>query len=184
MSDSSHFDERPYRPNVGITLFNRAGHVLIGQTRDAGPETVTASRNWQMPQGGIDGPEDIVAAARRELWEETNVRSVDLLGVTDTWWTYDFPAYHGPWHKLAAFRGQKQRWVAFRFTGADSEIDVTNPAGGQPQEFFAWRWEQLARTPRLVTPFKQSVYERVAVAFAQCGRPDQATLGQAGLDRA
>ena len=124
-------EPRPYRPNVGVALFNARGQVLIGRAETAGPEIVTPGRDWQMPQGGIDADENLVAAARRELWEETNARSVTLLAVTDAWWTYDFPPYHGPWHKLSAFRGQRQRWVAFRFTGAESEIDVENPAGGQ-----------------------------------------------------
>lgn len=171
MSAGTSPDLRPYRPNVGVALFDRQGRVLIGRTQNAGPEIVAPGRNWQMPQGGIDGDEDIVAAARRELWEETNVRSVEFLGVTDDWWTYEFPAYHGPWHKLSGFRGQKQRWVALRFTGDDGEIDVANPAGGQPQEFFEWRWEALARTPGLVTPFKQAVYARVAEAFARFAVP-------------
>ena len=171
MTSDAAGDLRPYRPNVGVALFNAQGRVLVGRTRNAGPETIAPGRDWQMPQGGIDGVEDIVAAARRELWEETNVRSVTFLAVTDDWWAYDFPVYHGPWHKLSAFRGQRQRWVAFRFTGTDGEIDVANPAGGQPQEFFEWRWEELARTPQLVTPFKQSVYERVAAAFAHVARP-------------
>ena len=164
-------DPRPYRPNVGVALFYSQGRVLVGRTQNAGPEIIAPGRDWQMPQGGIDGDEDIVAAARRELWEETNVRSVDFLAVTEDWWTYDFPAYHGPWHKLSAFRGQRQRWVAFRFAGTDSEIDVVHPAGGQPQEFFDWRWEELARTPTLVTPFKQPVYEKVAAAFTPYASP-------------
>lgn len=163
-------DAKPYRPNVGIALFNAQGQVLIGRAESAGPEIVTPGRDWQMPQGGIEGgidaEEDIVAAAKRELWEETNVRSVSLLAVTDDWWTYDFPPYDGPWHKLVPYRGQRQRWVALRLTGPESEIDVIHPAGGQPQEFFEWRWEALAQTPQLVTPFKQAVYEKVAAAFA------------------
>lgn len=166
---------KPYRPNVGVALFNAQGRVLIGQARSAGPEIVEPGRDWQMPQGGIeggiDGDEDIVEAARRELWEETNVRSVTLLGSTEEWWSYDFPPYDGPWHKLTPFRGQRQRWVAFRFTGDNSEIDVTRPGNGQPQEFFAWRWEELARTPLLVTPFKQATYEKVVAAFARFAVP-------------
>jgi putative (di)nucleoside polyphosphate hydrolase len=157
---------KPYRPNVGVALFNAQGRVLIGRKESSGPEIVTPGRDWQMPQGGIDANEDLVAAAKRELWEETNVRSVDVLAVTEDWWQYDFPPYDGPWHKLVAFRGQRQRWVAFRFTGDDREIDVLHPAGGEPQEFFEWRWEALARTPQLVTPFRQAIYEKVAAAFA------------------
>lgn len=154
-----------YRPNVGIALFNRDGLVLIGRTESAGPEIIEPGFDWQMPQGGIDADEDIVAAARREVWEETNARSVELLGETHEWWHYDFPPYGGPAHKLTPFRGQRQRWVAFQFMGEDSEIDVVHPAGGQPQEFYEWRWEQLARTPELVVSYKRAVYTKVAAAF-------------------
>jgi putative (di)nucleoside polyphosphate hydrolase len=164
-------DPRPYRANVGVALFDAKGRVLIGRVRDAGPEIVAIGRDWQMPQGGIDEAEDIVAAARREPWEETNVRSAELLAVTEQWWAYDFPAYDGPWHKLVAFRGQRQRWVALRFTGPEAEIDVTRPAGGQPQEFFDWRWERLEATPDLVPPFKREVYLEVVSAFGHLARP-------------
>jgi len=158
--------ERPYRPNVGIALFSRAGLVLVGRARTAGPELIVPGFEWQMPQGGIDEGEDIVAAARRELWEETNVRSVSLLAVTGEWWDYDFPPYDGPPHKLSPFRGQKQRWTAFRFEGEESEIDVVDLPTGEPQEFFGWKWERLERLPALVTPHKRAVYRRVAEAFA------------------
>ena len=155
-----------YRPNVGIALFNRNGLVLIGRAQSAGPEIIEQGFDWQMPQGGIDAEEDIVAAARREIWEETNVRSLELLGATEEWWSYDFPLYDGPAHKLTPFRGQRQCWVAFRFTGEDGEIDVVHPAGDQPQEFYEWRWERLERTPELVVSYKRAVYVKVAEAFA------------------
>ena len=159
-------EQRPYRPNVGIALFNRDGLVLVGRARTSGPELIVPGFEWQCPQGGIDEGEDIVAAARRELWEETNVRSASLLVVTRDWWNYDFPPYDGPPHKLSPFRGQKQRWAAFRFEGSDSEIDVANLPTGEPQEFFGWTWERLEKLPGLVTPHKRAVYERMALAFA------------------
>jgi putative (di)nucleoside polyphosphate hydrolase len=158
--------DRPYRANVGVALFNGAGRVFIGRIRNAGPEIIGPGRDWQMPQGGIDPDEDIVAAAARELWEETGVRSVELLSATEEWWEYDFPPYFGAMHKLSRFRGQRQRWVAFRFTGDESEIDIVNPASGEPQEFFEWRWENLERTPDLVPLFKREVYVRVVATFA------------------
>lgn len=159
--------DRPYRPNVGIALFNRQGRVFVGRAETSGPETVEPGLDWQCPQGGIDEGEDIEVAARRELWEETNVRSVTLLAVTPSWWTYDFPPYEGPAHKLSPFRGQKQRWAAFRFDGEDDEIDVVNLPTGEPQELFDWRWERLDRLPDLVTPFKRAVYLRMVAAFAR-----------------
>lgn len=157
---------KTYRPNVGIALFNAQGRVLVGRAETSGPELIVPGFEWQCPQGGIDEGEDIVAAARRELWEETNVRSVSLLAVTPDWWAYDFPLYDGPPHKLSPFRGQKQRWAAFRFEGAPSEVDVVNLPTGEPQELFDWRWERLERLPGLVTPHKKAVYERMAQSFA------------------
>lgn len=160
---------KPYRPNVGIALFNAEGLVLAGRAETSGPELIVPGFEWQCPQGGIDEGEDIVAAAKRELWEETNVRNASVLAVTEEWWPYDFPPYDGPPHKLSPFRGQKQRWAALRFEGHDSEIDVVNLPTGEPQEFFGWRWERLARLPDLVTPHKRPVYLLMAQAFAGFG---------------
>jgi len=157
--------ELPYRPNVGVALFNRAGLVFAGKSRSAGPEVVLHGHEWQMPQGGIDAEEDLLAAARRELFEETNVRSVQLLAVSEEAWTYDFPPYVGPLHHLCAFRGQHQRWVAFRFIGEEDEINVLAP-NGAPAEFSAWNWFKLAELVAQVVPFKRPVYERVARTFA------------------
>ncbi|MBB3020511.1 putative (di)nucleoside polyphosphate hydrolase [Microvirga lupini] len=155
-----------YRLNVGIALFNRAGQVLIARRlRDDGPEIVLPGHEWQMPQGGVDPDEDLVAAARRELWEETNVTHASYLAETVAWVTYDFPSYDGPPHRLSPFRGQQQRWVAFRFEGSDGEIEVTQSRGGMEPEFSEWRWEALDRLPALVVPFKRKVYEHVALEF-------------------
>ena len=158
--------ENPYRPNVGIALFNAAGLVLIGRRfRDDGPEIILPGLEWQMPQGGIDEGEDLRKAAMRELWEETGVSNADYLAESD-WLTYEFPEYLGPpSHRLAKFRGQRQKWFALRFTGDDSEIDVDNPEGAPEPEFAAWRWEPMQNVPDLVVPFKRAVYERVVQEF-------------------
>ena len=162
----SSMPEPIYRPNVGISLFSRTGLVLIARRlRDDGPETITPGHEWQMPQGGIDGDEDLLAAAKRELWEETGVTSAAYLGQTAGWQAYDFPAYDGPPHRLSPFRGQRQRWLAFRFIGEESEIEVAGVRGGAEPEFSEWRWESLERLPELVVPFKRRVYEHVAREF-------------------
>ena len=57
--------DKPYRPNVGIALFNAKGRVLIARRfKDDGPEIVLPGLEWQMPQGGIDPDEDPRPAAR------------------------------------------------------------------------------------------------------------------------
>jgi putative (di)nucleoside polyphosphate hydrolase len=160
-----------YRPNVGIALFNRDGRVLIAHRfKDDGPEIILPGLEWQMPQGGIDPNEDPRPAAQRELYEETGVTSVEYLGETADWMSYDFPPYAGPPHRLAKFRGQRQKWFAFRFLGDEREIIVADIRNDQPQEFDAWRWEPLANVAALVVPFRRTVYEMVAKEFARFAR--------------
>ena len=158
------YESLPYRPCAGIMVLNRDGLVFIGR-RSSGPEHIDATHVWQMPQGGIDENEDPYKAALRELYEETNIRSVQKLGEIAEWLTYDIPrdivgeAWGGK------YRGQKQKWYALRFTGADSEIDIAHPAGGHDPEFIAWRWVAMCELPDLVVPFKQKTYERVVREF-------------------
>jgi putative (di)nucleoside polyphosphate hydrolase len=161
-------NDLPYRANVGIALFNRDGRVLIARRfQDDGPEVIYPGLEWQMPQGGIDPNEDPRPAAQRELYEETGVTSVQYLGETPDWLTYDFPPYDGRPHRLGVFRGQRQKWFAFRFLGDESEITVVDIRNDQPVEFDAWRWEPLANVPGLVVPFRRAIYETVAKAFAR-----------------
>src|SRR5438874_12463818 len=163
--------DKPYRPNVGIALFNTSGEVLIGRRfRDDGPEIILPGLEWQMPQGGVDPGEDLHEAAMRELWAETGVANAHYLGETD-WLTYEFPPFAvPPSHRLAKFRGQRQKWFALRFKGSEDEIDPLTPRNGQPAEFDAWRWERLDRVPDLVVPFRREVYRMVAESFARFAR--------------
>lgn len=164
-------EEKLYRPNVGIALFNASGHVLIGRRfKDDGPEIILPGLEWQMPQGGIDAGEDPRQAVMRELWEETGAVNAVYLGETD-WITYEFPPYDvPPTHRLAKFRGQRQKWFALRFTGSDDEIDPLTPRNGQPAEFDHWRWERLDLIADLVVPFRREVYRSVAKQFAEFAR--------------
>ncbi|HXW25334.1 MAG TPA: RNA pyrophosphohydrolase [Xanthobacteraceae bacterium] len=160
----SRYEELPYRPCVGTMVLNRDGLVFVGRRFD-GPEHVDPGHPWQMPQGGLDPGEDPYRAALRELAEETNIVSVELIAEARDWFAYDLPP------KVAArawggrYRGQKQKWYALRFTGRESEIDVVHPAGGHEPEFAAWRWEPMRNLPDLIIPFKRAVYERVVAEF-------------------
>jgi putative (di)nucleoside polyphosphate hydrolase len=164
------YESRPYRPCAGITVFNRDGLVFIGR-RDGGPEHSDATHVWQMPQGGVDENEDAYQAALRELYEETNIRSVEKLGEIAEWLAYDIPPEVAGDAWSGRYRGQKQKWYALRFTGDDSEINIKRPGGGEHKpEFFDWRWAQLTELPELVVPFKRANYERVVAEFGKFSR--------------
>jgi putative (di)nucleoside polyphosphate hydrolase len=144
-------------------VINRAGFVWVG--RRAGTPNEGPGGWWQMPQGGIDDGEEPVVAARRELREETGIVSVDVIGESPDWYTYDLPpellgkAWGG------RFRGQKQKWFAVRFTGVDSEIDIS-PQPGHAAEFVTWRWVPLNDLTDMIVPFKQAVYAQVVRDFS------------------
>ena len=162
MSDA----EGRYRPCVGIALFNAEGRIFVGRRRAGGNEGNKLRNAWQMPQGGIDEGEAPLDAAHRELYEETNVRSVEPLGESAGWLSYDIPTPHAGLAWKGRYIGQRQKWFAFRFTGQQGEIDVEHPGGGKHKaEFGAWRWEKLERLPELVVPFKRAVYEKVVEEF-------------------
>ena len=160
-----------YRPCVGLALFNHEGLVFVGRRANKSlKEHVAPGHEWQMPQGGIDKGESPKEAAYRELQEETNVTSVTLLGESPGWLSYDLPRAIGKEAWKGKWRGQAQKWFAFRFQGDESEIDIATPAGGHKAEFDAWRWERLSATPELIIPFKQAVYRQVAEIFAPYSR--------------
>jgi len=158
------FESLPYRPCAGMMVLNRAGLVFIGR-RSSGPEHIDATHVWQMPQGGIDRGEDPYNGALRELYEETNISSVEKLGEIAEWLVYDLPREIVGQAWKGKFRGQKQKWYALRFTGPESEINIANPAGGHKPEFIDWRWVAMSKLPELVVPFKRQTYERVVAEF-------------------
>jgi putative (di)nucleoside polyphosphate hydrolase len=156
----------PYRPCVGVMLLNDDGLVWVGhRIPDTQSEYAGTAMLWQMPQGGIDKGEEPYEAALRELYEETGIRSVKLLAEAPGWITYDLPenllgvAFKGK------YRGQTQKWYAFRFTGDESEIMVNPPPGGHEPEFDSWAWRPMAELPDLIVPFKRHTYAQVVAAF-------------------
>ncbi|MEM1106904.1 MAG: RNA pyrophosphohydrolase [Pseudomonadota bacterium] len=150
-------DPDRYRPNVGLAVFSKAGHVFFGRRIHG-----RGAFQWQMPQGGIDPGETPDAAALRELEEEIGVprKLVDILEETEDWLYYDFPPdlkrrLGGP------YLGQRQKWFALRFRGSDGEVRLDR----HTPEFDAWRWARLEEAPSLIVPFKRPVYEAVAARF-------------------
>jgi putative (di)nucleoside polyphosphate hydrolase len=161
------FPEPGYRPCVGMMLLNKQGLVWLGRrsekVHDEGQGTW-----WQMPQGGIDEGEDPRACAIRELYEETSVRSAEVIAEAPEWYHYDLPQHLQGKSWGGRWRGQTQKWFALRFLGDDAEIDLKPP--GHKQEFDMWQWIQLDAMKDLVVPFKRQVYEQVTAAFRHLAR--------------
>jgi len=146
-----------YRPCVGLMVLDREGRILVGQRVDV------PFPAWQMPQGGIDPGETPLTAALRELQEEVGIppERVELLAESRVWRCYDLPPDLRRRVWGGRYRGQAQRWFAFRFLGSDADIRVDT----QHPEFRAVRWacpEELLRT---VVSFKRDVYESVLDEF-------------------
>lgn len=157
----------PYRPNVGAVLFNARGDIFVARRADL-PNAEGPAGGWQLPQGGIDEGEDPRIAVTRELKEEIGTDKAEIIGEHPEWLTYDLPPHLIGVALKGQYRGQRQRWFALRFTGAESDIRLD--LDPHP-EFDAWRWARLDDLPALAVPFKRPIYAILATSFARFARP-------------
>lgn len=146
----------PYRPCAGIALFNEKNEVFVG-------ERIDNPGAWQMPQGGIDPGEDIKTAAFRELKEEVGTDKAEIIKIAPRTICYDLPDHLLAKFWNSSYRGQEQTWVAMRFTGQDSDINLNS---FDPPEFLDWQWLSIHDTLDVIVPFKRDVYKQVIEIFS------------------
>ena len=141
----------PLRIGVGIALVNQENKVFVGKRID------NPKNSWQMPQGGVDKNENFLTAAKRELEEETSVKSVKLIKELKNWQEYNLPKnlLGKLWN--GKYRGQKQKWFVMKFLGKEDEINVktTKP------EFAEWKWISYSELPDIAVEFKIDLYKKI-----------------------
>ena len=144
-------NELPLRLGVGIVLLNQKNEVFVGRRID------NPKNSWQMPQGGVDQNEDFLQAAKRELAEETGIKSIRLIKELDGWFKYDLPEYLLGKLWEGKYKGQKQKWFVMKFLGEPNEINVKtkNP------ELFDWKWINLSKLPEIAVHFKVDIYKKI-----------------------
>jgi len=141
----------PLRIGVGIVLLNNKNNVFVGKRID------NPNDYWQMPQGGVDENEDFYQAAKRELKEETSIKSIKLIKKLDPWFEYDLP--NNLLGKIwgGKYRGQKQKWFIMKFLGNENEINIKN----ENAEFLEWKWIEPTKLTTLVVDFKYDIYRKI-----------------------
>ena len=138
----------PMRNGVGVIILNNENKVFVGKRKD------NPVNKWQMPQGGVEKGESYLSAMKRELYEETSIKSIDILKEIDGFFEYELPKNLVGIIWKGKFRGQKQKWFIAKFIGDEKEINLQtrNP------EFIEWKWIIPDDLPKTIVDFKKKMY--------------------------
>ncbi len=142
----------PLRIGVGAIVLNKENKIFVGKRID-----FPKNDKWQMPQGGIDDGESLLDAMKRELAEETSIKSIKILKEIDEWTEYELPDYLLGKIWKGKYRGQKQKWFVMRFMGKSNEINVKT----KNAEFFDWKWIEISKLPGVAVHFKADIYKKI-----------------------
>ena len=141
----------PMRSGVGVIILNNENKVFVGKRKDNPVD------QWQMPQGGVDIGEDYISAMKRELYEETGIKNIQLLREINGLYEYELPKKLIGIIWKGKFRGQRQKWFIVKFIGDDEEINIKT----KYPEFLDWKWEELSKITDTVVEFKLHVYQEI-----------------------
>ena len=138
----------PMRNGVGVIILNNENKVFVGKRKD------NPVNKWQMPQGGVEKGESYLSAMKRELYEETSIKNIDILREIDGFFEYELPKNLVGIIWKGKFRGQKQKWFIAKFIGDENEINLQtkNP------EFIEWKWIIPDDLPKTIVDFKKKMY--------------------------
>tara|TARA_B100000963_G_scaffold135153_1_gene117513 strand:+ start:1600 stop:2070 length:471 start_codon:yes stop_codon:yes gene_type:complete len=138
----------PMRNGVGVIILDNKNRIFVGKRKDNPVD------KWQMPQGGVDKGESYLEAMKRELMEETSIKSIEVLKEIDGFFEYELPENLIGIIWKGKYKGQKQKWFIARFTGSESEINLKT----KYPEFIEWKWIMPAELPKVIVHFKKHMY--------------------------
>ena len=141
----------PMRSGVGAIVLNNQNKVFVGKRKDNPVD------KWQMPQGGVDDGEDYLTAMKRELFEETSIKNIEVLKELKGYFEYELPKNLIGIIWKGKYRGQKQKWFISDFTGKDEEINLKT----KKPEFIDWKWISLDELPLVIVDFKKKLYQEL-----------------------
>ena len=143
----------PLRLGVGIIVLNKNNLVFVGKRKD------NAVDKWQMPQGGVNKNEEFLSAMKRELLEETSIKTIQVLKEIEKYMHYELPKELVGIIWRGKFRGQKQKWFIVRFLGEENEININT----SHPEFIEWKWINMNDLPKVIVSFKKKIYEELLI---------------------
>ena len=141
----------PMRQGVGVIILNNQNKIFVGKRKD------NPIDKWQMPQGGIDQGEDHLTAMKRELYEETSIKSIEVIKELEGYYEYMLPKKLVGVIWKGKFKGQRQKWFVTKFVGNEKEINLNtkNP------EFIEWKWIIADELPNVIVNFKKEMYQKI-----------------------
>jgi putative (di)nucleoside polyphosphate hydrolase len=147
----------PLRVGVGVIILNNKNQVFVGKRKD------NPVNKWQMPQGGVDAGENFVTAMKRELFEETGIKNIQILKEIEGTFEYELPKNLLGIIWKGKFRGQKQKWFIIRFLGLDDEINLET----EHPEFIEWKWIPVDSLPEVIVDFKRNLYLKLLIKIKE-----------------
>src|SRR5579864_9357169 len=116
--------------SAGGVVINRAGEVLVVSQRGT---------SWSLPKGHIDAGEDALAAARREIHEESGIRDLELVRELGSYERYKIGVDGGD------DRSERKVITMFLFRTEETTLRPVDPANPEA------RWVEKSKVALLLT---------------------------------